>query len=204
MAKKVLLLYGGFSAEREVSISSKNDIAAALKSKGYDVIEHDLTDVAAFLEVLRTQKPDVVYNGLYGNWGEDGEIQGLLDMLQIDYTHSGVRASVLGMDKRLTKLVAAQNGVKVARGLSMSAAEYAQWRQSSEAFFPHVVKPVADGSSVGERSACQHEAAAWSIHHDRDSGHRLSARRPRGHHPSLGVTQPENFEPQTKNTIWKK
>ncbi len=149
MAKKVLLLYGGFSAEREVSISSKNDIAAALKSKGYDVIEHDLTDVAAFLEVLRTQKPDVVYNGLYGNWGEDGEIQGLLDMLQIDYTHSGVRASVLGMDKRLTKLMAAQNGVKVARGLSMSAAEYAQWRQSSEAFFPHVVKPVADGSSVG-------------------------------------------------------
>ena len=89
MSKKVLLVYGGFSAEREVSLSSKNDIASALKNKGYTVIEHDLTDVWAFLDILKNEKPDVVYNGLYGNWGEDGEIQGLLDMLQIPYTHSG-------------------------------------------------------------------------------------------------------------------
>jgi len=149
MAQKVLLLYGGFSAEREVSISAKKDITEALKSKGYVVMEHDLTDVWAFLDFVRAQKPDVIYNGLYGNWGEDGEIQGLLDMLQIPYTHSGMKASVLGMDKGLTKQIAAQNGVKVARGLSMTAADYAQWRQSKEVFFPHVVKPVSDGSSVG-------------------------------------------------------
>ncbi len=149
MSKKVLLLYGGFSAEREVSISSKNDIATALKSKGHIVIEHDLTNVWAFLDFVRAQKPDVVYNGLYGNWGEDGEIQGLLDMLQIPYTHSGIKASVLGMDKSLTKQIAVRNGVKVAQGQTMNAAEYTQWLHSNAAFFPHVVKPISDGSSVG-------------------------------------------------------
>lgn len=149
MNKKVLLLYGGFSAERDVSISSEKDIAEALRSKGYKVVEHDLTEVWSFLDVLMTERPDVVFNGLYGNWGEDGEIQGFLDMLGVPYTHSGMKASVLGMDKALTKQAAAQNGVKIADGLKMKAAEYERWRQSDAAFYPHVVKPVADGSSVG-------------------------------------------------------
>ena len=126
MSKKVLLVYGGFSAEREVSLSSKNDIASALKNKGYTVIEHDLTDVWAFLDILKNEKPDVVYNGLYGNWGEDGEIQGLLDMLQIPYTHSGLKASALGMDKYLTKLLASAAGVKIAQGEKTTAADYLQ------------------------------------------------------------------------------
>ena len=147
MQKKVLLVYGGFSAEREVSISSKNDIAAALKSKGYAVVEHDLTDAWKFVEVLRQEKPDVVYNGLYGNWGEDGEIQGLLDMLQIPYTHSSMVASAVGMNKHLSKLVAAQNGVKTPRGQMMTFAEYK--KQKVGLSLPYVVKPVADGSSVG-------------------------------------------------------
>lgn len=147
MSEKVLLVYGGFSAEREVSLSSKNDIAAALKSKGYTVIEHDLTDVWAFLDVLKTEKPDVVYNGLYGNWGEDGEIQGLLDMLQIPYTHSGLKASALGMDKYLTKLLASAAGVKVAQGEKTTAGEYL--RNGTKVPYPYVVKPVCDGSSVG-------------------------------------------------------
>lgn len=147
MSEKVLLVYGGFSAEREVSLSSKNDIAAALKSKGYTVIEHDLTDVWAFLDVLKTEKPDVVYNGLYGNWGEDGEIQGLLDMLQIPYTHSGLKASALGMDKYLTKLLASAAGVKVAQGEKTTAGEYL--RHGTKVPYPYVVKPVCDGSSVG-------------------------------------------------------
>lgn len=147
MSEKVLLVYGGFSAEREVSLSSKNDIAAALKSKGYTVIEHDLTDVWAFLDVLKTEKPDVVYNGLYGNWGEDGEIQGLLDMLQIPYTHSGLKASALGMDKYLTKLLASAAGVKVAQGEKTTAGEYL--RHGTKIHYPYVVKPVCDGSSVG-------------------------------------------------------
>lgn len=147
MSEKVLLVYGGFSAEREVSLSSKNDIASALKNKGYTVIEHNLTDVWAFLDILKTEKPDVVYNGLYGNWGEDGEIQGLLDMLQIPYTHSGLKASALGMDKYLTKLLASAAGVKVAQGEKTTAAAYLQ--NGTKVPYPYVVKPVCDGSSVG-------------------------------------------------------
>ncbi len=147
MAKKVLLVYGGFSAEREVSISSKDDIAAALKSKGYMVIEHDLTDVWALVDVLRQEKPDVVFNGLYGNWGEDGEIQGLLDMLQIPYTHSGMSSSAVGMNKAMSKLIAEAHGIKTAQGFACSAGEYLHQQQNLS--LPHVVKPVADGSSVG-------------------------------------------------------
>ena len=147
MAKKVLLLYGGFSAERDVSISAKDNIADALKSKGYIVVEHDLTDTWRLLDVLRTEKPDVVYNGLYGNWGEDGEIQGLLDMLDIPYTHSGLNASAIGMNKYLCKLIAAHNGVRVAAGERKTFAEYLKNGASLD--YPYVVKPVADGSSVG-------------------------------------------------------
>ena len=147
MSEKVLLVYGGFSAEREVSLSSKNDIASALKNKGYTVIEHNLTDVWTFLDILKNEKPDVVYNGLYGNWGEDGEIQGLLDMLQIPYTHSGLKASALGMDKYLTKLLASAAGVKVAPGEKTTAAAYLQ--NGTKVPYPYVVKPVCDGSSVG-------------------------------------------------------
>lgn len=148
MAKKVLLIYGGFSAEREVSISAKDDIATALKSKGYEVIEHDLTNAWNLVDILRREKPDVVFNGLYGNWGEDGEIQGFLDMLQIPYTHSGMWASLVGMDKQLTKTVAAQNGIKVAHGQMMTYGIYLQ-NKNFWARKQHVVKPVADGSSVG-------------------------------------------------------
>lgn len=147
MSEKVLLVYGGFSAEREVSLSSKNDIASALKNKGYTVIEHNLTDVWTFLDILKNEKPDVVYNGLYGNWGEDGEIQGLLDMLQIPYTHSGLKASALGMDKYLTKLLVSAAGVKVAQGEKTTAAAYLQ--NGTKVPYPYVVKPVCDGSSVG-------------------------------------------------------
>ena len=147
MSQKVLLLYGGFSAERDVSISAKDDISNALKSKGYAVVEHNLTDVWAFIDVLRSEKPDVVYNGLYGNWGEDGEIQAFLDMLQIPYTHSGSKSSMLGMDKNLTKLLAQESGVKVARGEKTTAENY--MKHGSRIPYPHVVKPVSDGSSVG-------------------------------------------------------
>lgn len=147
MAKKVLLLYGGFSAEREVSISAKDDIAVALKSKGYTVVEHDLTDTWRFIEVLRTEKPDVVFNGLYGNWGEDGEIQGLLDMLGIPYSHSGFNASAIGMNKAICKLLAAENGVKIAQGEKKTYAEYKA--NGTNIPYPYVIKPVSDGSSVG-------------------------------------------------------
>lgn len=147
MRKKILLLYGGFSAEKDVSISSEKDIAAALRNCGHQVIEHCLTDVWQFLQVLKEENPDVVYNGLYGNWGEDGELQGLLDMLQIPYTHSGLSASAIGMNKYLCKIIAAQNGIKIADGEKKTFAEYL--RSGSKVAYPHVIKPVSDGSSVG-------------------------------------------------------
>ncbi len=147
MPKKVLLLVGGFSAEREVSLSAARDIFNALKSKGYNVVQHDLSDVWKFLEVVRQEKPDVIFNGLYGNWGEDGEIQAMLDLLQIPYTHSGVKTSVLGMDKSLTKKIAAECGIRIAKDEKMTAAEFA--KNGTTIPMPYVVKPISDGSSVG-------------------------------------------------------
>ena len=147
MAKKVLVLMGGFSAEREVSLSSGGDIAAALKSKGYDVVLYDLQNTWDFIDVLQKEKPDVVFNGLYGNWGEDGTVQGMLDLLQIPYTHSGVKTSVIGMDKYLTKQIARSLGIKTAADEKTTARKLAV--QGTVISLPYVVKPVADGSSVG-------------------------------------------------------
>ncbi|MBR2136753.1 MAG: D-alanine--D-alanine ligase [Alphaproteobacteria bacterium] len=163
MGAKVLLLYGGFSAEKEVSKSSKNDIAQALKSKGYDVIEHELADVWQLLAVIQKEKPAVIYNGLYGNWGEDGEIQALLDMLQIPYTHSPMKASVLGMDKNLTKKIAAECGIKTAPSETKT---YAELMQNGTAIdYPYVVKPICDGSSVGVFIVRQ-ESDLKAVHYD--------------------------------------
>ncbi len=145
--KKVLLLLGGFSSEREVSLTAGAEIQKALKNKGYNVICHDLTDTAQFLETIDKEKPDVVFNGLYGNFGEDGEIQGLLDMLSIPYTHSSLKTSVLAMNKDLTKLICLQNGIKTA---DFEVATYKQWKIEGTKFqVPYVIKPVSEGSSVG-------------------------------------------------------
>lgn len=147
MSKKVLVVMGGFSAEREVSLSSGKGIAAALETEGYEVVTHDLTDVPLFIKALQTEKPDVVFNALHGNWGEDGELQGLLDMLQIPYTHSGLHASAVGMDKNLTKLVCRSLGIKVPAGEKLTVRQFRA--EGTVVAMPYVVKPVSDGSSVG-------------------------------------------------------
>ena len=147
MSKKVLVVMGGFSAEKDVSITSGNGIAAALAQKGYEVVTHCLKDTNEFLQAIKNEKPDVVFNALHGNWGEDGEIQGLLDMLQIPYTHSGLRPSAIGMDKHLTKLVCRSIGIKVPEGEKMTFADFC--KKGTKVPFPYVIKPVSDGSSVG-------------------------------------------------------
>ena len=148
MVKKVLILKGGVSAEREVSLVSGDGVEKALKACGYEVQAYNWNgDVAGLLWVLQDFKPDAVFNALHGNWGEDGEIQGFLDVMQIPYTHSGLRASLLGMDKALTKIIAAENGVKVAESEKMTFAEFKT--NGTKLAFPYVVKPAADGSSVG-------------------------------------------------------
>jgi len=147
MTKKVMVIMGGFSSEREVSLDSGKNIVSALTKKGYEVIPHDLKDTQKFLIALNETKPDVVFNALHGNWGEDGTIPALLDLLQIPYTHSGMTASCIGMNKYLTKLIAEKEKIKTAQGSKMTAKEFISIAPTLER--PFVVKPVSDGSSVG-------------------------------------------------------
>ena len=141
---KVTVLMGGPSAEREVSLSSGRECAAALREAGYEVSELDAgADVA---ERLSASRPDVVFNALHGRWGEDGCIQGILEWLRIPYTHSGVLASALAMDKTRTKAVYAEAGIPVVESLIRCKAEIMA-RHVMEP--PYVVKPNNEGSSVG-------------------------------------------------------
>ncbi|XDA99454.1 D-alanine--D-alanine ligase [Sulfitobacter sp. LCG007] len=141
---KVAVLMGGPSAEREVSLSSGASCAAALRDENYTVVEVDAgPDLARVLVELR---PDAVLNCLHGRWGEDGCVQGLLEWLRIPYTHSGVLASALAMDKQRSKDVYVHAGLPVVESVLAPAAEV---RQRHVMTPPYVVKPNNEGSSVG-------------------------------------------------------
>ncbi|WP_319824277.1 D-alanine--D-alanine ligase [Thalassovita sp.] len=141
---KVAVLMGGPSAEREVSLSSGRECAKALTGEGFQVIEVDAgPDLPARLADIQ---PDVVFNALHGRWGEDGCVQGLLEWLKIPYTHSGVLASALAMDKERTKQVYRAAGLPVADSLLACKAEV-EARHVMQP--PYVVKPYNEGSSVG-------------------------------------------------------
>ncbi len=140
----VAVLMGGRSAEREVSLKSGAGVADALVEEGYAVSRIDVgRDVAERLSVL---KPDACFNALHGRWGEDGAMQGLLECLDIPYTHSGVLASALAMHKERAKAVMAAAGVPVAEGLLVDRAAALRAHAMAP---PYVAKPVAEGSSVG-------------------------------------------------------
>jgi D-alanine-D-alanine ligase len=141
----VVVLMGGWSSEREVSLTSGRGVAEALRERGWsNVTEVDMDrNVAAVLAAIR---PDVVFNALHGTPGEDGTVQGMLDLMQIPYTHSGLETSVIAIDKELTKMVLVPHGVRMPAGKIVE----------SESLFredpmprPYVVKPVNEGSSVG-------------------------------------------------------
>ncbi|MEJ8560189.1 D-alanine--D-alanine ligase [Yoonia sp. GPGPB17] len=141
---KVVVLMGGPSAEREVSLSSGRECATALRDADCDVIEVDAgPDVAARLIEIA---PDVVFNALHGRWGEDGAIQGVLEWLQIPYTHSGILASALTLDKQRTKDVYRKVGLPVVDSILASADAV---RAAHVMPPPYVVKPYNEGSSVG-------------------------------------------------------
>ncbi len=145
MAKKVVLLVGGWNAEREVSVTKGKYVEAALIEGGYDLKVVDLTqDIPKLLKDL-TPKPDAVFNNLHGRIGEDGVIQGLLTLLDIPYTHSGVMASAIAMDKVLSKSIAQSVGVPVAKG---GLATKEEVMAESVVPRPYVVKPYDGGSSV--------------------------------------------------------
>lgn len=144
MSKHVAVLMGGWSAEREVSLNSGAACANALESVGYRVTRIDVQrDIAAVLERI---KPDVVFNALHGRVGEDGTIQGILEVMRIPYTHSGVLASALAMQKDKAKLMLAAAGVPVAHGVTVHRLEAAKRHVLPP---PYVLKPVNEGSSVG-------------------------------------------------------
>ena len=147
---RVTVLKGGWSAEREVSLVSGKGIAEAARTLGHAVTELDLgasaADGATFPARLLATKPDVVFNALHGTPGEDGTVQGLMDLMGIRYTHSGVTTSAIAIDKELTKKILVPAGVKMPGGRIVR----------SESLFerdplprPYVLKPVNEGSSVG-------------------------------------------------------
>src|ERR1700734_1375322 len=144
MAKHIAVLMGGWSAEREVSLRSGKACAAALTRQGYRVTPIDVgRDIAA---VLTAAKPDAALNVLHGRPGEDGTLQGLLEILGIPYSHSGVMASAVAMQKDYAKALFRAFGVPVAEDRVVSRFEAAKTHVMAP---PYVIKPIAEGSSVG-------------------------------------------------------
>ena len=143
-AARVAVLMGGPSVEREVSLSTGRGCATALRAAGYEVIE---VDAGPDLPVrLAEIQPDVVFNALHGRFGEDGAVQGLLEWLRLPYTHSGIRASAIAIDKEATKEVYRAAGLPVAASVLVDRDEA---RQRHVMAPPYVVKPYNEGSSVG-------------------------------------------------------
>jgi D-alanine-D-alanine ligase len=142
---RVVVLMGGWSAEREVSLTSGSGVANALRERGWSTVtEVDMDRNVA--QVLTAVRPDVVFNALHGTPGEDGTVQGMLDLMQIPYTHSGLETSVIAIDKELTKMVLVPHGVRMPAGKIVGSESL--FREDPIAR-PYVLKPVNEGSSVG-------------------------------------------------------
>ena len=142
---RVAVLLGGPSPERSVSLSSGRGCVEALTRLGHDVVEIDPAD-PNWIDALRSARVDKVMNILHGEWGEDGRVQGVLDFLKLPYSHSGVLASALAMDKAKSKAVFAAEGLPLAKGMLMDRRDAARAHPMAP---PYVVKPNAQGSSVG-------------------------------------------------------
>lgn len=143
-SRKVAVLMGGSSVEREVSLSSGRECAVALRATGYEAVEVDAgPDLCARLSEIA---PDIVFNALHGRWGEDGCVQGLLEWLRLPYTHSGVLASALAMDKARSKDAYRAEDLPVVESCLAHRSEIAAGHVMDP---PYVIKPNNEGSSVG-------------------------------------------------------
>ena len=141
----IVVLMGGWSSERPVSLMSGNGVADALAERGFtNVTKVDMDRNVA--QVLTAIRPDVVFNALHGTPGEDGTVQGMLDLMQIPYTHSGLETSVIAIDKELTKMVLVPGGVRMPKGKMVDSKALFEGDPMAR---PYVLKPVNEGSSVG-------------------------------------------------------
>ncbi len=146
MSRHVAVLMGGWSAEREVSLVSGAAVAKALKKTGYRVTPIDVQRDMGSLMTRLYPRPDAVFNALHGRYGEDGCVQGLLNILDIPYTHSGLLASALAMDKPMAKRLFAAAGIPVAEHKIVRRDDVVRGDVMAR---PYVVKPLNEGSSVG-------------------------------------------------------
>jgi D-alanine-D-alanine ligase len=140
----IAVLMGGWSAEREVSLTSGKDVADALESRGHKVTRIDMDRNLAL--VLDGVRPDVVFNALHGTPGEDGTVQGLMDLMGLRYTHSGLTASVIAIDKELTKQQLVPHGIRMPEGKIVDSESLYAGDPMAR---PYVLKPINEGSSVG-------------------------------------------------------
>ncbi|MDR1609328.1 MAG: D-alanine--D-alanine ligase [Holosporales bacterium] len=150
--KKVAVLVGGWSSEREVSLRSGGNVARCLAGMEYEVVEIDVKkDLRYFTDILYAAAPDFVFNMLHGTGGEDGVMQGVLDMYGVPYSSSGVLSSAISFDKSICKKLARFSGVRVADWVDITSDELANVNLPGgrQMPYPFVVKPVMNGSSVG-------------------------------------------------------
>jgi len=140
----IAVLMGGWSAEREVSLTSGKGVADALESRGHKVTRIDMDRNVA--QRLAELKPDVVFNALHGTPGEDGTVQGMMDLMGLKYTHSGLETSVIAIDKELTKMVLVPHGIRMPEGRIVDSETL---HAGDPLPRPYVLKPVNEGSSVG-------------------------------------------------------
>ena len=145
MANKVAVLMGGWSVEREISLISGATVTEALRARGFDATAIDVDRKVS--RALTSLEPDIVFNALHGRFGEDGSIQGMLETMELRYTHSGVLASAMAMDKPASRTLFAAAGLRCPTGQVVRRDEFLKRRRSIDP--PYVVKPTNEGSSVG-------------------------------------------------------
>ncbi len=143
----VALVYGGLSSERDVSILSHKNIQESLLELGYAVTLVDMGN--DLLEVIRDLKPDIVFNGLYGTYGEDGHVPALLNMINVKYTHSGILSSALAFNKKMSHNILKANHINCAAAVIINRAEAKKIGDNDPIPRPYVIKPLSEGSSIG-------------------------------------------------------
>lgn len=146
---KICVLYGGTSAEREVSLSSGKGIIAALEKKNHDVVGIDFKGTKECLQKIMDLDVDIIFIGLHGRLGEDGRVQGLLDLLKIPYVGSNVLGSALAMDKTRSKKMFSLKGIRVAKEMVVEKHSFIKEKFKAKLAFPVVVKPNHEGSTIG-------------------------------------------------------